>query len=152
MLWSWRGLSGLHWVWRNGGGPHLQGRQGSRGCIPGSPGVLQVSSSTLACLAFPTPSHALQTALCDSASLLLPHNASSWVSPFLLWEFRPKLSLVFPGLPPSQHITIILIPSSVPSNLVGYKVFIPHDHLSYWSREVPSFWVRTPGLLLSLIE
>ena len=94
------------------------------------PSILQVSSSTLACLAFPTPSHALQTALCDSASLLLPHNASSWVSPFLLREFRPKLSLVFPGLPPSQHITIILIPSSVPSNLVGYKVFIPHDHLS----------------------
>ena len=27
MLWSWRGLSGLHWVWRNGRGPHLKGRQ-----------------------------------------------------------------------------------------------------------------------------
>ena len=27
MLWSWRGLSGLHWVWRNGRRPHLEGRQ-----------------------------------------------------------------------------------------------------------------------------
>ena len=34
MLWSWRGLSGLHWVWRNGRGPHLEGRQEPQASSP----------------------------------------------------------------------------------------------------------------------
>lgn len=89
--------------------------------------ILQVSS-TLAYLAFPTPSHALQTALCDSASLLLTTPPVGYL-PFcvqaLIWH-----SLVFQGLRPSQHITSHPHSSSVPSHLVGYKVFIPHDHLS----------------------
>ena len=34
ILWSGRGLSGLHWIWRNGRGPNLEWRQETRAFSP----------------------------------------------------------------------------------------------------------------------
>lgn len=67
-------------------------------------------------------------------SVTLPASSSFTTPPVgyfpFCYDFRPKLSLAFPGLPPSQHITIILIPSSMPRILVGYRAFIPYDQVS----------------------